>query len=146
MPAHACCRGLSRPIAPAQALVYSHARAAHADAGRRWRHAKVALELLREMALVGEACLQGDLSQREVRLLQQRLRALHALAQDVLMRVLADRAAEQTGEMVGTVATLLRQVVKGEALAEVGLDEVDDALNLSRRQTPLRGLTPGQAT
>jgi hypothetical protein len=47
-----------------------------------WRHAKVALELLREMALVGEAGRQGDPSQREVRLLQQRLRALHALAQD----------------------------------------------------------------
>ena len=88
--------------------------------------------------MVVKAALRCDLSEREVPALRQGDRALNAKAKDELMRRYADRMPEEPREMKWTEVRSPRQGEDGEVVADVGVDEVDDASQLIRIQLESR--------
>jgi len=88
--------------------------------------------------VVVKAAFRCDLSEKEVPALRQRDRALNAKPQNELMRRYADRTPEEPREMKWTEVRSPRQGEDGEVVADVGVDEVDDASQLIRIQLESR--------
>ncbi len=85
---------------------------------------EMTFEGLGQMALVGEAAFERDVSKRQIRLFQQMLCALDTLTHNKLVRAFSSSLAEQTSEVIGAEADLLSQHGKREVLVEMGENEV----------------------
>src|SRR6516165_804629 len=87
------------------------------------RDADEALEVMRELALVREAGVRGDLRQGEVASgLQELLGPLDAARDDVLVRRQSGGPLELRDEVVGAEAGDRGQLLQGRATVEVLLD------------------------
>src|SRR6516225_8174240 len=91
------------------------------------RDADYALEVMRELALIREAGVRGDLRQGEVASgLQELLGPLDAAGDDVLVRRQPGGPLELRDEVVGTEASDCGHLLQGRATVEVLLDVLDD--------------------
>src|SRR5262245_34369857 len=91
------------------------------------RDADKALEVMRELALVREAHVRGDLRQGKGRpCLKEFLGALDAARDDVLVRRQPRGPLELPREVVGTEVRDRGQLLQGRAGVEVFLDVLDD--------------------
>src|SRR5262249_44301290 len=98
-----------------------------AAAGLPRRDADLALEVMGELALVGEAGVRGDLRQGEVASgLQELPGPLDAAGDDVLVRRQSGGPLELPDEVVGAEAGDRGQLLQGRATVEVLLDVLDD--------------------
>src|SRR5215475_12323806 len=108
------------------------------------RDADCALEVMRELALVREAGVRGDLRQGAVASgLQELLGPLDAAGDDVLVRRQPGGPLELRDEVVGAEAGDRGQLLQGRATIEVLLDVLDDGAELrsgERAGSPARGL------
>src|SRR6516164_1380966 len=108
------------------------------------RDADYALEVMRELALVREAGVRGNLRQGEVASgLQELPGPLDAAGEDVLVRRQPGGPLELPGEVVGTEAGDSGQLLQGRAGVEVFLDVLDDGAEPrsgERAVPPARGL------
>src|SRR5262245_19445844 len=86
------------------------------DRGRR--HARVASEGVREMALVREARGQGDVRQRGVRSREAAAGELDAELADVVAQRAAVKPAEDAGQMSRVDADRLRDAAESQGLAK----------------------------
>src|SRR5262247_4189062 len=106
-----------------------------------------ALEVMREVALVREASVRGNLCQGQVVILSKELqRALDATGNDVLVRRLSRRDLELPSEVVGAEVGDRRHVLQGQACVEVFVDVLDDRAELrwtERSVSRARGPTGG---
>src|SRR6516165_1062065 len=91
------------------------------------RDADEALEVMRELALVREAGVRGDLCQGEVASgLQELLGPLDAARDDVLVRRQHGGPLELPGEVVGAETSDRGQLLQGGVGVEVFFDVLDD--------------------
>src|SRR5262245_22265626 len=107
------------------------------------RDADLALEVMGELALVGEAGVRGDLRQGEVASgLQELPGPLDATQDDVLVRRQSGGPLELPDEVVGAEAGDRGQLRQGRATVEVLLDVLNDGAELrpgERAGSPARG-------
>ena len=107
------------------------------------RDADDALEVMGELALIGEAGPHGDLRQGEVTVqLQELLRPLDAASDDVLVRWQPGGRLELPREVVGAEAGDCRYLLQGRAGVEVVLDVRDDGAEPPPRQRSRPGRAP----
>src|SRR5215472_17637787 len=108
------------------------------------RDADCALEVMRELALVREAGVRGDLRQGEIASgLQELLGPLDAARDDVLVRRQPGGPLELPGEVVGAETSDRGQLLQARAGVEVFLDVLDDGAEPrsgERAVPPARGL------
>src|SRR5262249_60011794 len=90
------------------------------------RDADQALEVMGELALVGEAGVQGDLCQGQGAALQELFGALDAAQDDVLVGRQPGGCLELPCEVVGAEAGHCRHLLQGRAGVQVLLDVLDD--------------------
>src|SRR5262245_10528913 len=108
------------------------------------RDADQALEVMGELALVGEAGAQGDLRQGEVAPgLQQLPGPLDAAGDDVLVRRQSGGRLELPREVVGAEAGGRGQLPQGQAGVEVLLDVLDDRAKPPPWERPVRPTSQG---
>src|SRR6516164_1079370 len=107
------------------------------------RDANQALEVMRELALVREAGVRGDLRQGEVSSgLQELPGPLDAAGDDVLVRRQSGGPLELPDEVVGAEADDRGHLLQGRATVEVLLDVLNDGAELrpgERACSPARG-------
>jgi hypothetical protein len=101
--------------------------------------APIVFEDVGQVALIGEATCERDVSERDIRLSEQVLCALDALAQHKLVRTLASGPVEEASEVIGAEAGLLRQHGQRKVLVEMSENEVTYSTDLALCQ-PLRWL------
>ena len=99
-----------------------------------WSEAEIAFEHLGQMTLTCESTLERDMNQRQIPLFEQMLRSLDPLTQYKLVRAFSCRLAEQASKVIGAKASLFRQRIKREVLAEMVLNEISHPSYLLRRQ------------
>src|SRR5262249_21672372 len=102
------------------------------------RDADYALEVMRELALVREAGVRGDLRQGGVAPgLQELLCPLEAARDDVLGRWHAGGPLERPGEVVGSKPSDRGQLLQARAGLEVLLDVFNEGAELRSGQRPV---------
>src|SRR5262249_36711457 len=101
-----------------------------------WRDPDDALEMVGELALVGEAGVCGDPRQRKVASLKESLGPFNAAHNDVLVRRQPGDHLELPREVVDAEVGGRRHLLQGRAAIEVFLDVRDHGAELPRRDTP----------
>src|SRR6516165_3103061 len=110
------------------------------------RDSDYALEVMRELALVREAGMRGDLRQGEVAAgLQELLGPLDAAGEDVLVRRQPGGPLELPGEVVDAETSDRGQLLQARAGVEVLLDVFNDGAELrsGQRSVPPARRAPG---
>src|SRR5215472_9598117 len=103
-----------------------------------WRDPDDALEMVGELALVGEAGVGGDLRQGKVATLKESLGPFNAAHNDVLVRRQPSGRLEPPREVVDAEVGGRRHLLQGRAGIEVFLDVLDDRAKLPGRERAVR--------
>jgi hypothetical protein len=82
----------------------------------------------RQVALVREACRQGDLRQRQLRFAKHLFYVLHPLPQQIPMWRHAHRLLEGARKMIGRKPGHRGQSTQADFLADMFLNEIADAV------------------
>src|SRR5246127_559034 len=99
-----------------------------------WREPDNALEMVGELALVGEAGSGGDLRQRKVASLKESLGPFNAAHYDVLVRRQPGGHLGLAREVVNAEVGGHRHLLQGRAAIEVFLDVLDNGAELPPRE------------
>lgn len=76
---------------------------------RSWGQSEMPFEDLGQVALIRKSTLYGNVSKGDIRLFEQTLRSLDALAQDKLVRAFSRRLTEEASKVIRAKANLLSQ-------------------------------------